>query len=64
MPKNKTHSGTKKRIRVTGSGKLRRQMTGRRHRLEVKSSQYKRRNEGTTEVAKVDVPRAKRLLGR
>ena len=22
MPKNKTHSGTKKRIKVTGSGKL------------------------------------------
>ena len=22
MPKNKTHSGTKKRVRVTGSGKL------------------------------------------
>lgn len=24
MPKNKTHSGAKKRIRITGSGKLQR----------------------------------------
>ena len=33
MPKMKTHSGTAKRVRVTGSGKLRREMTGRRHLL-------------------------------
>ena len=38
MPKNKTHSGTAKRVKVTGSGKLRRQQTRLRHRLEVKSS--------------------------
>ena len=64
MPKMKTHSGTSKRIRVTGSGKLRRQMTGRRHRMEKKSSRVTRRLEGTTEVASVDVGRLKRLLGR
>ena len=28
MPKNKTHSGTKKRFRVTGSGKVMRQQAG------------------------------------
>ena len=38
MPKNKTHSGTAKRVRVTGSGKLRRQHTNRRHQLEHKPS--------------------------
>ena len=27
MPKNKTHSGAKKRFRVTGSGKLMREQT-------------------------------------
>ncbi|MBU4335166.1 MAG: 50S ribosomal protein L35, partial [Actinobacteria bacterium] len=37
MPKNKTHSGTKKRVRVTGSGKLMRERTGLRHLLEHKS---------------------------
>jgi len=63
MPKMKTHKGTSKRIRVTGSGKLRRQMTGRRHRMEKKSSRVTRRLEGTTEVSKTEVIRVKRLLG-
>jgi large subunit ribosomal protein L35 len=64
MPKMKTHSGISKRVRVTGKGKLRRQMTGLRHKLEKKPSKVTRRLSGTTEVAKADVPRVKRLLGR
>ncbi|GAB3475005.1 50S ribosomal protein L35 [Amycolatopsis cihanbeyliensis] len=64
MPKHKTHSGTAKRVRVTGSGKLRRQRAGRRHLMEKQSSKVSRRLEGTTDVAKADVPRVKRLLGR
>jgi large subunit ribosomal protein L35 len=64
MPKMKTHSGTSKRIRVTGSGKLRRQRAGRRHLLEKKSSKLTRRLEGTTEVAATDRGRVNRLLGR
>lgn len=64
MPKMKTHSGTSKRIRVTGSGKLRCQRAGRRHLLEKKSSKLTRRLEGTTEVAAPDRARVKRLLGR
>ncbi len=63
MPKNKTHSGASKRFRVTGSGKIRRQKAGMRHNLEKKSSALTRRLSGTTEVAKADVPRAKKLLG-
>lgn len=63
MPKNKTHSGTKKRIRITGSGKLRRQKAGTRHLLEHKSSEVTRRLAGTTDVAKPDVSRVKRMLG-
>ncbi|MCX6396161.1 MAG: 50S ribosomal protein L35 [Propionibacteriales bacterium] len=63
MPKNKTHSGASKRFRVTGTGKIRRQKAGLRHNLEKQSSKVKRRLSGTTEVAKADVPRAKKLLG-
>lgn len=33
MPKMKTHSGTKKRFSVTGSGKIVFQKSGRRHGL-------------------------------
>ncbi len=64
MPKNKTHSGMKKRVRITGSGKLRTERAGRRHLLERKSSRLTRRLAGTEEIAAVDVPRVKRMLGR
>jgi len=64
MPKNKTHSGASKRIKVTGTGKLRRQKCGMRHRLEKKSSSLTRRLSGTTEIAQPDVRRARKLLGR
>jgi large subunit ribosomal protein L35 len=63
MPKQKTHKGTSKRIRVTGSGKLLREKAGKRHLLEKKSSKLTRRLSGTVEVAKHDVPRLKKLLG-
>ena len=64
MPKNKTHSGMKKRIKVTGTGKLLAERAGKRHLLERKSSRITRRLTGTEEVAAVDVPRVKKLLGR
>jgi large subunit ribosomal protein L35 len=63
MPKQKTHSGTSKRIKVTGSGKLLREKAGKRHLLEKKSSKLTRRLSGTVEVAKNDAPRLKKLLG-
>lgn len=43
MPKIKTHSGTKKRFRVTGSGKVMHQTQGRRHLLIGMSSNRRRR---------------------
>ena len=64
MPKNKTHSGTKKRVRVTGGGKLRTQRAGLRHNFERKSSRLTRRLSGTDEVAPTDVKRLNKLLGR
>jgi large subunit ribosomal protein L35 len=64
MPKNKTHSGIAKRVKITGTGKLLRQQTGLRHRLEVKSSKETRDLSGTVPVNKADVKRVKKLLGR
>ena len=63
MPKQKTHSGAKKRIKVTGSGKLLRQHAGKRHMLERKPSKLTRRLTGTTEVAPADTKKMKKLLG-
>jgi large subunit ribosomal protein L35 len=64
MPKNKTHSGMKKRVKVTGTGKLLTERAGKRHLLDRKSSKLTRRLTGTEELSAVDVPRVKRLLGR
>ncbi len=63
MPKFKPHSGMKKRVKITGSGKLRREQTNRRHLLEYKSSTRTRRLAGTTDVAKSDTKRVKKMLG-
>ncbi len=63
MPKQKTHSGMSKRVKVTGSGKLRHAGSGKRHHLENKSSRQTRRMIGSTEIAAVDVPRVRRMLG-
>ena len=63
MPKNKPHSGAAKRIKVTGGGKLRRQHSGMRHNFERKPSTLTRRLTGTTEIAKNDTSRIKKLLG-
>lgn len=63
MGKMKTHSGAKKRFRVTGSGKLMREQAGKRHLLEHKSSRRKRRLSADKPVASADVKQAKRLLG-
>jgi large subunit ribosomal protein L35 len=62
MPKQKTHSGAKKRFKVTGTGKLLREHAGKRHLLERKPSKLTRRLTGTTEVAKADVAAVKKLL--
>jgi large subunit ribosomal protein L35 len=64
MPKMKTHSGAKKRVRFTGTGKAMREQTGGRHRLEVKSSKKMRSIAGDVELSKPDTKKMKRLLGR
>jgi large subunit ribosomal protein L35 len=63
MPKMKTHSGAKKRFRVTGSGKVMRQQTNRRHLLENKPSTRTRRLAADVTMAPSDTKKIKRLLG-
>lgn len=63
MSKNKTHSGAKKRFRVTGSGKIMREKAGKRHLLEHKSSRRTRRLSRDEAVAKADQKNVRRLLG-
>lgn len=63
MPKNKTHSGTKKRVRVSGTGKLMRERAGARHMFERKSSRLTRRLAGDVQLAPGDARKYKKLLG-
>lgn len=64
MPKQKTHSGAKKRFKVTGSGKIRKQQAGMRHNLEVKSSVQTRRLNKDKVLAPADAKVIKKMLGR
>ena len=43
MPKMKTHKGSKKRFRVSASGKLKRRQAGKKHLLSHKTGKRKRR---------------------
>ncbi|GAB2821446.1 50S ribosomal protein L35 [Alpinimonas psychrophila] len=64
MPKMKTHSGSKKRFRLTGTGKLMKQRAGMRHNLEVKSSKRKRALNADQVLSPADSKVIKKLLGK
>ncbi|GAA0381953.1 50S ribosomal protein L35 [Acrocarpospora corrugata] len=64
MPKMKTHSGAKKRFRVTGSGKIIRRRANRKHLFEHKPSTRTRRLEGDIVIAAADRKKIKKLLAK
>jgi large subunit ribosomal protein L35 len=63
VPKSKTHSGAKKRFRVTATGKVRGRHAFTTHILEKKSAKRKRALSRPAEISAVDAPRIKRMLG-
>ena len=62
MPKTKTHSGAKKRFRVTKTGKVLHKRQNKNHMLEKKSGARKRRLSLPSELAGGDARQAKKLL--
>ncbi|HWF82059.1 MAG TPA: 50S ribosomal protein L35 [Streptosporangiaceae bacterium] len=64
MPKMKTHSGAKKRLRVTGTGKIMRRRANRQHYFEHKSSTRTRRLANEITVSPADLKIVKKLLGK
>ncbi|MCY4396151.1 MAG: 50S ribosomal protein L35 [Rhodospirillaceae bacterium] len=48
MPKLKTKSSVKKRFKLTGSGKIKRNFAFRSHNLSKRSTTMKRTNRGST----------------
>jgi large subunit ribosomal protein L35 len=64
MAKNKTHKGTKKRVRLSATGKLMRQRPFGSHLLTKKSANRKRKLRKAVQVAASDANRLRSLLGR
>jgi large subunit ribosomal protein L35 len=64
MPKMKTHSGAKKRFRVTGTGKIMRRRANRQHYFEHKPSTRTRRLANDVTLSPADQKKMSRLLGR
>ncbi|MGD8341757.1 MAG: 50S ribosomal protein L35 [Gammaproteobacteria bacterium] len=62
MPKMKSNSGAKKRLRRTGSGKLKREKAYRSHILTKKSAKRKRSLRKSALVDPADEKRVKRLI--
>ncbi|MCX7793100.1 MAG: 50S ribosomal protein L35 [Thermodesulfovibrionales bacterium] len=62
MPKLKTHSGAKKRFKVTGTGKIMRRKANKSHLLTGKSSRRTRRLKESALVSESDYKNIKRLL--
>jgi large subunit ribosomal protein L35 len=63
MPKMKTHSGAKKRFKLTATGKVKARHAFSSHILEKKSPKYKRELSHPVILSKHDAPRVKVLLG-
>ena len=62
MPKMKTHRAAAKRYKVTASGKIMRLSSGKKHLLQHKSADRKRRMTGMTEVSETNLKLVSREL--
>jgi large subunit ribosomal protein L35 len=65
MPKMKTHKGTKKRFRLTGTGKAKHRHAGTSHLATRKTHKQKRNLRGTTVANNLaETRRIQRALGK
>ena len=62
MPKQKTHSGSKKRFKVSGTGKVIRFQAYKKHKAEAKSGKRRRDLRGSTTTSKGDEKRIKQMI--
>jgi len=63
MPKQKTHKGTKKRFRLTASGKVKHRRAGTSHLASRMTQKRKRNLRGTGVLDGVEADRIKKALG-
>jgi large subunit ribosomal protein L35 len=62
MPKMKTHSGAKKRFKVTATGKVKYKKPGQRHLLTGDSGNQNRKSRKALIVANVDMQTMKKIM--
>ena len=62
MPKMKSKRGAAKRVKVRGSGSIKRGQAFKRHILTKKTTKNKRQLRGTVEVHSADVASVKQML--
>ncbi len=62
MPKQKTHKGAAKRFKVTGTGKVTRNQSGKRHILTKKAATRKRRSRHDVEASPAGSKMIKSIL--
>lgn len=62
MPKMKTKSGAKKRLKVLGNGGVKRSYAFKRHILTKKTTKTKRQLRGTTMVDPSNMPSVRAML--
>ena len=63
MPKIKTHRATKKRVKLTANGKVKKNSPFCSHLMSSKTTKRKRNLRKSSILAKADTKRIKRLLG-
>lgn len=62
MPKQKTHSSSKKRFKVTGTGKIMRAQAFKGHILTKKTTKRKRKLRGMVEVSPANAKQLKQMI--
>ncbi len=62
MPKQKTHSSSKKRFKVSGTGKVLRFQAYKKHKLTHKSSKTKRNLRGSVVASHANQANIKQLI--
>ena len=62
MPKLKTHSGSKKRFKISGTGKVIMGQAGKRHGMIKRTNKQIRNQRGTTVMFKGDADNVKKFF--
>jgi large subunit ribosomal protein L35 len=63
MPKQKTHKGLRKRVKLTASGKVKHKRVGGGHLMSSKNAKRRRRIATATTLNAIDAKRVRAALG-